>query len=81
MEFTLPMAVAFVGSVATMCVSIITILKMRKNGDHVKSSEFHELKQSNAVQQEQINDLKDSVSRLQDNFDKLNDLLIQLLTN
>lgn len=80
MEFTLPMAIALVGSVGTLSLTIYKILSLRKtSGNGVSRKEFEELKSRNAVQDEQIKELTKDFNRLQNLFDKLNDLMIKLL--
>lgn len=83
MEFTMTMAVALVGSVATVCLTIMKIVDMRKtNKEETQVSvEIADLRQNSAVQQTQINELKNDIERLQTSFDKLNDLLIKFLSS
>jgi len=77
MEFTMAMAVALVGSVATVCLSILKIAGSKKESE---PSHLPKLEEKVAVQEVQIKDIRSDLERLQDNLEKLNDLLLKLLT-
>ena len=83
MQFDMTMAVALIGSVGTICLTIMKIVDMKKSGkeDAEYVVEISELKRYIAVQETQINELKNDIERLQNSFDKQNDLLIKFLSS
>jgi len=78
MEFTPAMAIALVGSVASICLTIYKILGSRKNSKDC--TELQNLKEKTAVQEEQIKDLSGDVKRQEHSLERLTDLLLRLLT-
>ena len=89
--FTWTSAVALIGSVGTVCATLYALLKRKPSGDsdEVKllRQNVDDLKSENAQLRERIAanetlsaDNKEELQRLRDGFEKLNDLLIQLLS-
>ena len=80
-EISLPAALAIIVSVATICLTILRIVNSkRNNGNTNLEKKVVHLCSKTAVQDSQIKDIKEEQNRLHDNFDKLNDLLLRILS-
>ena len=80
-----PEAVAFIGSIGTLAGVAYKIVAMKssKSTDQqdVCKAKIQRLETDQAVQEEQMSNLKEENDRLHTGFDKINDLLLRLLSD
>jgi len=88
-------ALAIVGGVATVCLTLLKIYSMRKSASQKTCPDLEALKQEMktalascedlksriAVLEAQREDLRGDVERIDEHCDKLHDLLVKLLTD
>lgn len=80
MTFTLPMAIALVGSVASICFTIYRIWDASKKKPNPELQQrLAKLEMDTAVQTEQIKELKKESQLCEEHFNKLNDLIVNWL--
>lgn len=77
--------VAFVGGVGTICATTWKILSDRRTIRDHRIDELEvrlqQLSENSAVQTEQIANLNKEIKQLYNSFEKLNEILIKLLTD
>lgn len=82
MEITIPMAITILGGVAGLSYTVLRIVQIYKDKKVPEDldEKLQKLEIRNAVQNEQLAELKSDVKRLRDDFSKLNELLLKLVT-
>ena len=82
---TWPIAVGFVGSVATVCLTLLKLYTMRREDKKPAASNpaqlpCAEMQRRIAVSEAVLHDTREDLQRIESHLDKLNDTLIKLLT-
>lgn len=82
MEITFPLAITILGGIAGLSFTILRIVQIYKERivPEDLQERLHKLELTNAVQNEQLLELKNDVRRLRDDFSKLNELLLKIIT-
>lgn len=88
MIITWPLAITIVGSIASLCLTLLKIIQMRKKETFSSNSscketvdKLNKLETKVAVIDARLEEFKADKNALESHLEKINDLLIKLLTD